>query len=480
MKPKIMILDDDIVLLEMFKVMFAEESMELLLETDGESALRHLRTDRPKVAFIDINLNNESGLDVLREAKKVDPRLAVIIMTGSSSTQSAIEAMKYGAYDYITKPLDFKKMKNTIHKILESSALNRKVHYVADADQLHESSLDADIMIGSSPEMFEIWKMVGKIADSDASVLIQGESGTGKELLAKAIYHNSGRKNKPFLAVNCAAIPDNLIESELFGHEKGAFTDAHSRRIGKFEHCNGGTIFLDEIGEMSLSSQSKLLRVLEGQAFERVGGNETIKVDVRIIAATNRSLVSAVKEKKFRVDLFYRLRVISFYLPSLHERREDIPILVDLFIRQFSIKHGKTIKGIASEALDLLMSHPWEGNIRELKNAINSVIIMCKGDVIMPVDIEAGVEIKKTDTKIEPQKLGDDIKSLFTHVFEPVFDEICYRYKGAVYDQVTMGMETALIGTALQKNDHNKVLTAKLLGISRNTLSERIERYNLS
>lgn len=480
MKPKILILDDDVGLLEIFKKIFANEDFELLLETDGDSALRRIRTERPKVAVIDINLGNESGLDVLREVKKHYPRLAVIIMTGISSTQSAIEAMKYGAYDYMTKPFNFNKLKDTIHKILACSALNRKVHYTADPGQLQESDIDADVMIGSSPEMFEIWKMVGKIADSDASVLIQGESGTGKELLAKAIYCNSGRKNRPFLAVNCAAIPDNLIESELFGHEKGAFTDAHSRRIGKFEHCNGGTMFLDEIGEMSLSSQGKLLRVLEGQEFERVGGNETIKVDVRIIAATNRSLVGAMKEKKFRVDLFYRIRVVSFYLPNLHERQEDIPILTDLFIRQFSKMHGKTIKGIASESLDLLMLHPWEGNIRELKNAINLIIIMCKGDIIMPEDIEAGVEIKKSDTKIVPQELGDDINSLFTQIFEPVFDKICHRYKGAIYDQVTMGMEMALIGMALQKNDNNKVLTAKLLGISRNTLRERIERYNLS
>jgi two-component system, NtrC family, nitrogen regulation response regulator GlnG len=481
MKPKILILDDDVDMLEMFESIFANEDMELLLETDGDSALRRIRTEHPKVAVIDINLrNNKSGLDVLREAKKHDPRLAIIITTGNSSTQSAIEAMKYGAYDYLTKPFDFNKLKNTIKKVIECSTLNRKVHYIADPCQLQERDSNADIMIGSSPEMFEIWKMVGKIADSDASVIIQGESGTGKELLAKAIFSNSRRINKPFLAVNCAAIPDNLIESELFGHEKGAFTDAHSRKIGKFEHCNGGTMFLDEIGEMSLSSQGKLLRVLEGQNFERVGGNETIKVDVRIIAATNRSLVSAVKEKRFRLDLFYRLKVISFYLPSLHERQEDIPLLVDLFVRQYSKMHGKTIKGVASESLDLLINHQWEGNIRELKNVINTIIIMCKGDIIMTEDIEAVIETKKLHKEMAPQELGADIHSVITHFLEPVFDNICHRYKGAIYDHFTMGMEKALIGMALLKNDNNKVLTAKLLGISRNTLRDRVERYNLS
>jgi DNA-binding NtrC family response regulator len=481
MRPKILFLDHDADILETYGSIFANEDIELLLETDGNSALIRIRTEHPKVAVIDINLRSTiSGLDVLREAKKRHPKLAVIITTGNSSTQSAIEAMKYGAYDYLTKPLDFHKLKNTIRKALEYSTYNRKVHYMADPGQLNENSGDADIMIGSSPEMFEIWKMVGKIADSDASVIIQGESGTGKELLAKAIFSNSRRKDKPFLAVNCAAIPENLIESELFGHEKGAFTDAHSRRIGKFEHCNGGTIFLDEIGEMSLSSQGKLLRVLEGQNFERVGGNETIKVNVRIIAASNRSLVSAVKEKRFRLDLFYRLKVIAFFLPNLHERQEDIPLLVDLFIRQFSKMHGKTIKGVASESLDLLMSHPWEGNIRELKNVINTIIIMCKGYIIMPEDIEAVIGTKKSHTEIVPQELGDDIHSAFTHFLEPVFDKICSRYKGAIFEQFTMGMEMALIGMALQRNDNNKVLTAKLLGISRNTLRDRVERYNLS
>ena len=480
MKPKILILDSDSDIFETYKELLGNEDIELLLETDGDATLPRIKAELPKLVIMDCNLRNSSGLDVLQEVKKYDARLAVIMTTGNPSTQSAIEAMKFGAYDYLTKPFEINKMKQTIRKALECSTLHRKVHYTSDPGQLQEGDNDEDIMIGSSPEMLEIWKMVGKISDSDASVLIQGESGTGKELLAKAIYYNSKRNNMPFLAVNCAAIPENLIESELFGHEKGAFTDAHSRRIGKFEQCNGGTMFLDEIGEMSLSSQGKLLRVLEGQDFERVGGNESIKVDVRIIAATNRSLLSAVKEKRFRLDLFYRIRVISFYLPALHERREDIPLLVDLFIRQFSKMHGKTIKGVAAESLDLLMAHPWQGNIRELKNAINSTIILCKGDIIMHEDVEAVIETKKSRKASVPQELGEDINSLFTHVIEPVFDTICLRYKGAIYDQLTMGMETALIGMALRRTDNNKVLTAKLLGISRNTLRDRVERYNLS
>ena len=276
-------------------------------------------------------------------------------------------------------------------------------------------------------------------------------------------------------AVNLPAIPSELVESELFGHEKGAFTDAHTRRIGKFEQCNGGTLFLDEIGEMSLANQGKLLRVLEGQEFERVGGNESIKVDVRIVAATNRSLVAAVKEKKFRMDLFYRLRIISFYLPTLRERLEDIPLLIDLFLRQFSRKYGKTIKGVAPETLDLLMSHPWEGNIRELKNTLSSAMVLCKGDIIMPEDIDSMGGSAKQFTELTAPECGDDYNSVFTHILGRVFDKICLKHNGVIYDHFTMGLEKALIGMALHKHDNNQVLAAKMLGISRKALYKKLQ-----
>jgi DNA-binding NtrC family response regulator len=333
-------------------------------------------------------------------------------------------------------------------------------------------------MIGASPEMIEIWKMVGQVADSHATVLIQGESGTGKELLARAIYNNSRRRNRPFLAVNCAAIPEALLESELFGHEKGAFTDAHARRIGKFEQCNGGTLFLDEIGEMSLANQSKLLRVLEGQAFERVGGNETITVDVRIIAATNRSLVNAVKAHEFRMDLFYRLRVVSFFLPALRERAEDIPLLVDLFIKKYSVQYGKNIKGVAPEALQLLVCHPWGGNIRELKNIINSAAVFCKGDILMPDDFSSLLPKPLNQVKLGDSQ--DDYYAIFWGMLEPVFEGICTKSRGAVYESVNMGLEKALVHMAMEKTGSNQVMAAKLLGISRNTLRDRLDRYKLA
>jgi two-component system, NtrC family, nitrogen regulation response regulator GlnG len=475
MKPKILVLDDEAIILDLFKALFSADEADLFLEQDGAAALRTIAAERPNVAIVDITLPSMSGLDVLREAKKIDPGLSVIIATGYSSTQNAIEAMKSGAYDYLTKPFDSTHMKNVVQKAFECNLLNRKVCYTRDPGHLSDVDSTADIMIGSSPEMIEIWKMVGKVADSDATVLIQGESGTGKELLARAVYNNSRRKNRSFLAVNCAALPETLLESELFGHEKGAFTDAHVRRIGKFEQCNGGTIFLDEIGEMSLANQGKLLRVLEGQEFERVGGSETIKVDVRIIAASNRTLVSAVKEKKFRMDLFYRLKVVSFFLPPLRDRVEDIPLLADLFIRQFSRKYNQKIKGIAPETLDLLVANPWEGNIRELKNVISSAAILCRGEYLMPHDLASFCVAKSRLADAEVQSGGDDYHTVFSKILQPVFDDICVKYRGSVYSRLTTGLENALVGMALNKSNNNQVMAAKLLGISRNTLRDRLE-----
>ncbi len=478
MKYKLLILDDEQVILQMLKSCFKED-VELFLETESDAALRCIAAERPNVAIIDINLQGKSGLEVLKEAKKIDPGLAVIIATGFGTTQTAIEAMKLGAYDYLTKPFDIKKMQGVVSKALECNLLSRKVRYTRESDAISAEESDTDIMIGSSPEMIEIWKMVGKVADSDATVLIQGDSGTGKELLARAIYNNSRRRNRSFLAVNCAALPENLLESELFGHEKGAFTDAHCRRIGKFEQCTGGTIFLDEIGEMSPANQGKLLRVLENQEFERVGGNETIKVDVRVIAATNRSLVNAVKEKSFRIDLFYRLRVVSFYLPPLRDRVEDIPLLVNLFVSMFSRKYAKKIKGVAPEALDMLISHRWEGNIRELKNVINSATVFCKGEILMPEDFESLHLSKAGKKEMCLEGIVDDYYTVFWNILEPMFDRVCLKNRGTVYDNINMGLEKALIHMAMEKSSQNQVLAAKLLGISRNTLRDRLERYKI-
>jgi DNA-binding NtrC family response regulator len=481
MKTKLLILDDDEAILQLLAAVFEDEEMDVFLESDSESAVSRVVSDHPNVAILDICLPKKSGLEVLQEIKRLDPGLSVIMTTGYRTTQNAIEAMKHGAYEYLTKPFDIVKLKDVVHKAMECNLLNRKVRYAEISDQINDAELEEDIMIGSSPQMIQIWKMVGKIADSDASVLIQGPSGTGKELLARAIYNNSRRCDRPFLAVNCAALPETLLESELFGHEKGAFTDAHTRRIGKFEQCNGGTIFLDEIGEMSLSNQGKLLRVLENQEFERVGGNETIRINVRVIAATNFSLMTAVKEKKFRLDLFYRLRVVSFYLPPLSERLDDLPLLVDLFVKKFARQYEKRVKGVSPAALDLLQKHPWEGNIRELKNIINSSVLFCKSDILMPEDFESLLQVRSGFKKAEIDLLreGDEYFTAFSTMLEPVFGDICKKENGTVYEKITAGLEKALIHLALKKSNHNQVITSKLLGISRNTLRDRLERYKI-
>lgn len=479
MKSKLLILDDDISILELLKVVFEDEAMDILLESDSEAAVQCVREEHPNVAILDICLPKKSGLEVLQEIKKIDPGLSVIMTTGYRTTQNAIEAMKHGAYDYLTKPFQIDKLKTIVQKALECNLLNRKVRYAGKTEQITGDDLEEDIMIGSSPEMIQIWKMVGKVADSDTTVLIQGESGTGKELLARAIYNNSRRCNKPFLAVNCAALQENLLESELFGHEKGAFTDAYTRRIGKFEQCNGGTIFLDEIGEMSLWNQGKLLRVLENQEFERVGGNETVKVDVRVITATNISLLHAVKEKRFRLDLFYRIRVVSFFLPPLRERLEDLDLLVDLFIRMFGRKYNKSIKGISSEAKQLLLNHQWEGNIRELKNILNSATLFCKGDILVPEDFESFLQAKNKVKKANVEMTGADYYPAFLEMLEPCFTDICNKNTGFVFERMTTGLEKAVIRMAMEKSSNNQVLAAKTLGISRNTLRDRLERYKL-
>lgn len=479
MKPKLLILDDDETNIDLLQQAFADSNMKLFVATNTASALRCIMQERPNVALMDINAPLKSGLEILREVKTIDRGLAVIIMTNSNLTQSAIEYIKHGAYDLLSKPFDLSHLKKIVQKALKHNLLSRKVRFTHSRSHIDEASHEEDLMIGSSPQMMEIWKMVGRIADSDAAVLITGESGTGKELLARAIYSTSARNHQQFLAVNCAALQETLLESELFGHEKGAFTDAHCQRIGKFEQCNGGTIFLDEIGEMSLTNQGKLLRAIETQEFERVGGNETIKVDVRIIAATNRDLPTAVKEKRFRMELYYRLRVITFSLPPLRERPEDIPLLADLYLHKYSLKNSKSVSRLSPEALDFLINYPWEGNIRELQNAINAAVVMSNKTILQPEDFTT---LKASGTlagETAPAVMSADYYEIFNSMLKPVFDEICKRNSGKVFTQVNSCVEKALISMVMTKCDHNQVLAAKILGLSRTTLRNRIERFML-
>ena len=398
----------------------------------------------------------------------------MIIVTEHSNTQDAIDSMREGAYDYFAMPLDTEKTLDAIEKAL-SLRDNR------EGSESPDESIEVrggGKLLGRSPEMVEIYKRIGQVAASDAAVLIQGESGTGKELVAQAIHDNSERQSGTFIAVNCAAIPETLLESELFGYERGAFTGAITRKVGKFERSSGGTIFLDEIGDMSLPIQAKVLRVLQEKEFERVGGRSTVSVNTRVVAATNKSLVDCMKNGSFRVDLFYRLKVVSIYLPPLREREDDVLLLAEHFIKKFNYKLVKRVRGISPGAVDLLREHDWPGNVRELENNIQTAILLNKTGVLTPEDFPIYIETDRRGTGADGGDGEDnDLHTAFRKVLEPVFPSLCREHRGFLYDRTVRQFEKALVHLALEKYTGNQVKASKLLGISRNTLRNRIERF---
>src|SRR5215813_13749486 len=353
----------------------------------GTEGLERVANVRPDVILLDLRLPDQSGLDVLKQLRQIDARIPVVLVTVVRSADAAIEAMRQGAYDYLLKPLDVQKLCRVLSEALKVARLMREPAVVVgtppDDDQPGEA------IVGSCPAMQEVYKAIGRVADQTFPVLITGESGTGKELVARAIYQHGPRAKAPFLALNCAAIPEALLESELFGHEKGAFTGAERRRIGRFEQCNGGTLFLDEIGDMPLPAQAKLLRVLQEQAFERLGGSETIRTDVRVIAATNRDLKAFSDEGTFRPDLYYRLNVFAIHLPPLRERGDDLPVLVRHFVRRFSKELGREVQEVAPEALERLRGYDWPGNIRELQSVLKQALLQARGTTLLPAYLPA-------------------------------------------------------------------------------------------
>jgi DNA-binding NtrC family response regulator len=412
-----------------------------------------------------------NGIDVLKDIKSIDPKSLVIIMTAYGTTETAIEAMKYGAFDYILKPFPIPRMKGLVEKAISLRKLMKEeVTYAPLVGQEGEE----DRIVGSSPKMQEIYKMIGQVAPSDVTVLLRGESGTGKELLARAIYQHSLRADQSFLPVNCAAIPDPLLESELFGHEKGTFTGASSRRIGKLEQCHGGTIFLDEIGDMSLSTQAKLLRVLQDRSFERLGGRETIKVDIRFIVATNKDLEEAISKGMFREDLYYRLNVVSIQIPPLRERKEDIPELVSYFLKKFNREFKKKVVGMTPGAMEKIVSFGWPGNIRQLENVLKRTMILCQGEWILEdhLLLERGWETSFAKAAEGSTKPMEDLLDL-------LFEELS-KAPTALQDLDMISIiERGFILRALKKTGGNQVQAALLLGINRSTLRGKMERYNI-
>lgn len=436
----------------------------------AEEAQIVVQRDKPNVILLNIARPEVSRLHLLQEFKKSVQDIPVIVIADRVSTSLAIKAMKEGAFDYVIKPLELAQ----VRALLSRLARTRQKAPSKPPIDLEEGMEEEAVFVGEHPEMLEIYKLIGRVAPTEVPVLIQGESGTGKELVAREIHRHSLRSHKKFLAVNCAAIPETLLESELFGHEAGAFTGAVGKRKGKFEQAHGGTVFLDEVSDMSPATQSKVLRVLEQQEFERLGGSETIKVDIRVIAATNRSLVKCMQEGEFRVDLFYRLRGAYICLPPLRTRGEDVRLLAEYFLRQFSEKANKNIKGINPKVIKKLKEYSWKGNVRELKNVIQTAAIFCHGEVLLPEHIVLEEEIVDFD------EVRDNCQQMFARVIEPLFDKLRISGKGRLYQQLTSALEKALIQTTMQKVGNNQVKAAQLLGISRNTLRERLKKFGLS
>jgi len=379
----VLIVDDEVGTRESVK-MILKNDYEVFLAKDAEEAFLQIKEHSPDVVLLDIILPDIDGLKVLEKVKESDPDLIVIMITATKTIKTAVEAMKLGAYDYVTKPFDIDELRLIISRSLSTQALEKEVKYLRKEI---DKGFSIGNIIGKSKVMENIFKVVRLIADSKSTVLIMGESGTGKELISRAIHYNSNRKNFPFVTINCAAIPETLIESELFGHERGAFTNAIEKKLGRFEIAQHGTLFLDEIGELSLSTQAKILRFLEEKEFNRVGGSKTIKVDVRLITATNRDLNQLLKKGEFREDLYYRINVVPIVIPPLRERKEDIPMLLENFIKKFNAENNKNIKGISKEALELMMNYDWPGNVRELENLIERIIALTSNEYIQHNDL---------------------------------------------------------------------------------------------
>ena len=451
MTPKILIVDDETAHCQMLEAVLKAEKYATQRAQDGQSAIEAVKERFYDLILMDIRMNRVGGIEALKKIKEISPDIPILMMTAYASVDTAVQAMRSGAYDYLTKPLDIDELKILVAKALRHHQLEKENIFLKE--QLG-SRFDFSNIIGRSSTMKELLETVAMVAPSEATVLILGESGTGKELIANAIHQNSPRSSHPFIKVNCAALPETLLESELFGHEKGAFTGAVNRRQGRFHLAHKGSILLDEIAEMSMATQSKILRVLQEREFEPIGSPETIKVDTRIITATNKNLQGEVKAKRFREDLYYRINVVNLTVPSLRERRDDIPLLVDFFLKRYAKKNNRNLKGFTPKAMDLLMRYDWPGNIRELENVVERSVIMMRGDFITPEEFPGA------------------LKSL-----DPEYEQISAEMLSG---KSLKEMEKAMIMRTLQETDGNRTRAAEILGISRRNLQLKLKEYGVN
>ncbi len=386
---KVLLVDDESAIIELLSRSLRDEGYRVLTTDNGEGAVAKVRQEKPEVVLLDIKMPEMDGIETLEQIREFDKESSIIILTAHGGMDTVVEAMKLGAYDYITKPFDLQELKSLIEGALEARKQAKELTF---SKKLEEEGYKPENIVGKNSKMFEVYKRIGRVVDNKATVLIRGETGTGKELVAQAIHLNGILKNDPFIPIDCASLPEDLLESELFGHEKGAFTGAIARKLGKFELASGGTLFLDEIGNLNLATQAKLLRALQEKKIERVGGTKSIKIEVRIIAATHRDLERAVKEGSFREDLYYRLNVVLINLPPLRERKDDIPLLVEHFLHRYRSESQGRLKYVPLEVIDLLMRYNWPGNVRELENVMERALVMGKGDTILPQDLPLEIQ----------------------------------------------------------------------------------------
>ncbi|MBN2466767.1 MAG: sigma-54-dependent Fis family transcriptional regulator [Deltaproteobacteria bacterium] len=465
---KILIVDDDYQLRQSFEKLLAMEGHDVYTASSGEAAVAFVQETVPDLIIMDVRLPGMDGLATFRAMRELETKTPVIIMTAFGTTETAIEATKLGAFDYVLKPFEIPDMLSLIDQGLEAG---RFMGSRVEIDRLPKSA-DADALIGRHKTMQELYKAIGRVAPTDATVLIRGESGTGKELVARALYQHSLRAKKPFLVINCVAIPETLLESELFGYEKGAFTGAVSRRVGKIEQAHGGTVFLDEIGDMALSIQAKILRLLQEKSIERLGGRMPIPVDVRIIAATNRDLEAALADGRFREDLYYRLKVVTLFLPPLRERLDDVSLLAEYFLARFTKEMDMVNPGISDEAMNMLKSNEWPGNVRELANAIKKAVIFNRGGPLKEGDISQAISGESPPTDADDQSVDDKMRQWLRKVLVSGKSE-------NIFDYCIDHFATLLIKEALIITGGNRTHAAKLLGLSRPTLQSKIEKFGI-
>ena len=468
MTTRVLIADDDESILWVLEKLLAEKGLDVIKAKDGREAGEALAKNPVSIAVLDINMPGKDGLRLLTEAKEAGSTASFIIMTAESSMKNTLEAMKLGAFDYVTKPFDLNELEIVVERAIENLKLKEKV--TALKELLRESLEHETTFIGKSKAVEEVFKKAGKVAAKDVTVLILGESGTGKELLARLIHMNSPRADGPFIAVNSAAVPRDLMESELFGFEKGAFTGAVEAKKGKFELAEGGTLFLDEVGDMSLDLQARLLRAIQEREFYRVGGREPVRVDVRIIAATNQDLEKAVAEKRFREDLLFRLNGITLTLPPLRDRKGDVAVLALYFLDRFRAEFGAGQRSFSPGALDALEAYQWPGNVRELENAVRRSVLMSQGVTITPQDLNLP----------QGRHRKESLEDMISARLKPFIDKTDHHSRQELYAFIMPFMERPLIKLVLEKTRGNQVQAADMLGINRNTLRKKIRELNVN